>query len=130
MRKGHKKLEIVNGKKHAVWKNVVKFHDARRAMNTLLADDGVSEEDRMSQSRHSNNKQNRKYNQSKAAADRVRIAQNKILRLEGREPAPAAPSGANGRWKAELKELKETFESGLLPEDLYRAAVQRVMASR
>ncbi len=127
---GTQKTRIVNGKKHAVWKNVVKFHDARRAMNTLLADDGVSEEDRMSQSRHSNNKQNRKYNQSKAAADRVRIAQNKILRLEGREPAPAAPSGANGRWKAELKELKETFESGLLPEDLYRAAVQRVMASR
>jgi hypothetical protein len=33
-------------------------------------------------------------------------------------------------WKAELRDLKETFDAGLLPEDLYKSEVAGVMRRR
>ena len=43
---------------------------------------------------------------------------------------PEAIAAPATHWKAELRELKATFDEGLLPEDLYKAEVATVMANR
>jgi hypothetical protein len=51
-------------------------------------------------------------------------------------PAPqAGPTVSIGPekafdWKGELRELKETFDAGLLPENVYNAEVAAVMRKR
>jgi hypothetical protein len=72
----------------------------------------------------------RQYNQSPAAVERIRLAQNAAL-VPVNTPEPiAAPATTANDWKAELRELKATFDEGLLPEDLYKAEVVNVMANR
>jgi integrase len=45
-------------------------------------------------------------------------------------PVPVAPPPSVSDWKTELKELKDLKDAGLLPDDLYRAEVSKVMANR
>jgi len=122
--------EKVTAKGRKVWKNLVKFHDTRRTNITQMDELGLQEKDMMKVSGHKTVAMSRRYNQSKKAAESVRIAQNAALGKEASAPAAVAPSPSNGDWKASLKDLKETFEAGLLPEDLYRAEVSKVLESR
>lgn len=125
-----KRVRGKNGQLVTVWKNLVKFHDTRRTVVTDLDVLGLQEKDIMSQTGHKTVAMSRRYNQSKQAAERVRKAQNEALGFGGGEAVPVAPVASVRDWKAELRDLKETFEAGLLPEDLYRAEVQKVMAGR
>jgi hypothetical protein len=105
-----------NGK----WKNLVRFHDTRRSAVTGM-DTLASEADTQVVSGHKTKSMARQYNQSKAAVDRIRTAQNAAMQTE-----PAASSD----WKSALKELKALFDDGLLPEDLYRTEVATVLSKR
>lgn len=129
---GSQKIRISKtGKRRKVWKNLVKFHDARRSAETNDDINKVEERDRMKVRGHKTVSQSRKYNQSQEAAERVREKQNAMLAgVTVEEPKPIAPVASVSDWKASLKELKETFDQGLIPEDLYRAEVSKVMASR
>jgi integrase len=117
-------------KKRMVWKNLVKFHDTRRTMVSLLDELDIEERDTMKVSGHATASMNRRYNQSKAAANRIRIAQNKLLGFGAKEALPTAPTSPVRDWKAALLELKELHENGLLPEDVYKVEVSKVMANR
>jgi hypothetical protein len=46
------------------------------------------------------------------------------------QPAPSKTPPAAFDWKAELRDLKEAFDAGLLPEDLYKTEVTAVMRKR
>jgi len=107
-----------NGK----WKNLVRFHDTRRSAVTGM-DTLASEADTQVVSGHKTKSMVRQYNQSKAAVERIRLAQNAALSVTA-EPT------ATSDWKAELKELKAIFDEGLLPEDLYKKEVTDVLAKR
>jgi integrase len=113
-----------------VWKNLVMFHDTRRTMNTMADVLGLQERDIMANTGHKTTSQSRRYNQSKESADRLRLAQNTLLRVSTTEPVAAVPVGPHGDWKGVLKELKELKESGLLPEALYIFEVSKVLANR
>lgn len=122
--------KIKSGKIVKVWKNLVKFHDTRRTNVTAMDDIGIAERDNMSVSGHKTVGQNRKYNQSKKAAQRVRDAQNTKLGLGVALAAPVASAASVRDWKAELRELKEAFDAGLLPEESYKVEIAKVMANR
>lgn len=42
----------------------------------------------------------------------------------------AGPISAKADWKAELADLKEAFQGGLIPKPIYHAEVSKVMAAR
>ena len=109
------------------WQNLVRFHDTRRAAITGMDILGGSEADTQVVSGHKTKSMARQYNQSKAAVERIRVAQNAAM---GPVSVPEAIAVPATHWKAELRELKATFDEGLLPEDLYRAEVATVMANR
>ena len=44
------------------------------------------------------------------------------------EPSKAQPAAFD--WKTELRELKEAFDAGLLPEDVYKTEIAAVMRRR
>jgi hypothetical protein len=46
------------------------------------------------------------------------------------QPAASQAQPAAFDWKAELRDLKDAFDAGLLPEDLYKAEVAAVMHRR
>jgi len=95
---GSPKMRIAkNGKRVKTWKNLVTFHDTRRTMITRLDEAGIDERDTMKVGGHSTPSINRRFNQSKQAAERVRIAQNKMLGLGVTELAPSAPAASTGR---------------------------------
>jgi integrase len=120
------RVKLENGK----WKNLVRFHDTRRAAITGMDTIGGSEADTQVVSGHKTKSMARQYNQSPAAVERIRLAQNAAL-VPVNTPEPiAAPATTANDWKAELRELKATFDEGLLPEDLYKAEVVNVMANR
>jgi integrase len=104
-------------KENGRWVNKVLFYDSRRTARTKLDQLGVSQQDAMLTMGHRTDAMSIRYNQSLAGVDRVRDAQN------GKASAPR-------NWQAELKDLKAAFDDRLLPEDLYRAEVSRVMSQR
>jgi integrase len=111
-------------KGHQRYKTLVKFHDTRRTVVTMLNDSGLRGEDIRKGTGHSE-AMNRRYDQS-VAVEKIRAVMYGTA-----TPAPmSAPAPCVRNWKAELKELKEVFDSGVLPEDEYRTAVSKVMASR
>lgn len=115
----------LNRKGKQVWKNLVRFHDTRRSAVTNMDALSVSESDMQVVSGHKTTKMIRQYNQSQAAVKRIRDAQNAAMR--GTQPT-TEPKTSN--WKAELKELKAALDEGLLPEDVYKEQVKRVMDNR
>ena len=117
------RVKLDNGK----WQNLVRFHDTRRAAITGMDILGGSEADTQVVSGHKTKSMARQYNQSKAAVERIRVAQNAAMGPVNTPEPIAAPATD---WKAELRELKATFDEGLLPEDLYKAEVATVMANR
>lgn len=121
------------GKLRRVEKNLVKFHDTRRSMNTMLEDEGVEERHMMGQSGHLTPGQNRKYSQSRKAADVAREAQNRILAKEkGQTPEPVSkvvPAVSDEVLMGHLKELATMFKDGLLSREKYDYMTTRLMTS-
>lgn len=115
-----------------VTKKLVTFHDTRRTMVTSL--EGMAERHIQKVSGHKTVSMVRRYDQTDAA-ELVRQVQNEKLAAksgEGKAPLPVAeaPVASGSDWKAELRDLKDMLDAGLLPEDIYRAEVAKVMASR
>ncbi len=109
-----------------IWKHTILFYDARRTLVTKLDQLGLQEKDIMRAAGHKTSKMSRRYNQSKESAKLMQAAVNGTATV----PTPSVPVKVVVGWKAELKELKEAFEDGLLPEDLYKIEAAKVMAAR
>jgi integrase len=113
------------------WKNLVMFHDTRRTAETRDDEIEIAERDRMIVRGHKTVSQSRRYNQSTLAAERARQKQNEAIAKKRAGTLGAAPEPQRGKdLKAELAELKELFDGGLLPEDIYKSEVAKVVATR
>lgn len=100
----------------------VKFYDARRTHASMLRSAGVDMADIRENLGHAPN--------SPVTGDYIQVTPHtKNIReklRKGNQTTPvqsSAPAASKGDWKAELMELKEAFDSGLLPEDVYKAEV-------
>lgn len=110
-------------------KNLVMFHDTRRSAITTLDELGVEEKDIMANSGHQTTKMSRRYNQSKAASERVRIAQNKMPGV-GITQADSISPGSSSDWMSELTQLKALLDGGILSQEEFGVEKARVMANR
>jgi integrase len=120
------------GKLTKVWKNLVKFHDTRRTNVTEMDELEIQEKDIMRVSGHKNPSQSRKYNQSKKAAERVRLAQNKKLGLAVAvsDGSSVASVASMSDWKTRIRDLKEMLDGGLLTNEAYLTLVRDVIAQK
>jgi len=103
----------------------VRFHDSRRTVVTTLMDAGVQMADIRKVTGHKSNVIHQYDQSTKGSMERVKTVQNALLgktvKVEG--------SGSKD-VKAALAELKELLDGGLLPKDIYKAEVAKVMTSR
>lgn len=109
------------------WENTVLFYDSRRTARTRLDEAGVSREDAKKQLGHLTDSQSEDYDKSEAHVKRISVASRSQKTYA---PVAVAPALAVRDLKAQLKELKDLFEDGLLPEELYRAEVAKALSNR
>jgi hypothetical protein len=115
------------GKVRKVWKNLVKFHDTRRTMITTLDEAGIEERDTMAAAGHTTTSQNRRYNQSKAAAERIRLAQNRVIAERAGGSGVIAQRDGDDVL-SRLEKLAGMFEKGMLTEQEFGAFKARMIA--
>lgn len=113
------------------------FHDTRRTHVATLDELDLQEKDFTADSGHSTTEMSRRYSQSKKAAEGVRNAENKAqgaataLNAEDvPQTPPIKPSMGIGDWKAEIRELKEMLDGGMLTAQEFAAEKAKVMATR
>jgi len=112
------------------------LYDARRTHSVLLDAHDVSKDDRKSQMGHATDGMSDLYNASSMAhVKRIRAAfgakpTQDTTEVVSTQPAPSQTQPVAFDWKAELKDLKEAFDAGLLPEDQYKIEVAAVMRRR
>lgn len=103
------------------------LYDARRTASNLLDSHGVNKDDRKTQMGHETDEMSDLYNAGSIA--HVKRIREKFGAKPVSTPEPP-PAPAAFDWKAELKDLKEAFDAGLLPEDLYKTEAATVMQRR
>jgi integrase len=114
----------------------VMLYDARRTHSVLLDAAGVSRDDRKTQMGHSTDAMSDAYNKTSIAhVKRIRAAFGSKPAQDDAQPVPTLPAPYKEQetafdWKGELRDLKEAFDAGLMPEDLYRAEVAAVLRRR
>jgi hypothetical protein len=112
------------------------LYDARRTHSVLLDAHDVSKDDRKSQMGHATDGMSDLYNASSMAhVKRIRAAfgtkpTQDTTEVVSTQPAPSQAQPVAFDWKAELRDLKEAFDAGLLPEDQYKIEVAAVMRRR
>lgn len=112
------------------------LYDARRTHSVLLDAHDVSKDDRKSQMGHTTDGMSDLYNASSLAhVKRIRAAfgtkpTQDTTEVVSTQPAPSQAQPVAFDWKAELRDLKEAFDAGLLPEDLYKSEVTAVLRRR
>ena len=120
------------------WERVVKacglpkgtiLYDARRTASNLLDEHGVNKDDRKTQMGHDTDEMATLYNAASIAhVKRIREAFGAKSKPVSTPEPPPAPAPFD--WKAELKDLKEALDAGLLPEALYNTEAAAVMQRR
>jgi integrase len=132
--------------------NLVRIHDTRRTMATQASEDGVHSDDWRKQTGHKSDVYQQYDQDTEAGVERVVAAQNKRIAAERAEktqaveainamlqakynpkptvPAAIAPVAPVRDLKAVLTEYKELFQAGLMPEDVYKDAVAKALATR
>jgi integrase len=112
------------------------LYDSRRTHSLLLDSHDVSKDDRKTQMGHSTDGMSDLYNKTSIAhVKRIRDAfktkpTQEVTEAVSTQPAASQAQPAAFDWKAELRDLKDAFDAGLLPEDLYKAEVAAVMHRR
>jgi integrase len=109
------------------------LYDARRTHSHLLDRHDVSKDDRKAQMGHTTDAMSDLYNQTSiAGARRIREAFRPKATTGPVTTSPEPPKAQQTAfdWKTELAQLKEAFDAGLLPDDLYRAEIASVMQRR
>jgi integrase len=114
----------------------VMLYDARRTHSHLLDAHHVSKDDRKTQMGHFTDAMSDAYNKTSIAhVKRIREAFSKgkdeepaTAALSQPEPSKAQPAPFD--WKADLEDLKDAFDAGLLPEDVYKNEIAGVMRRR
>jgi integrase len=112
------------------------LYDARRTHSVILDAHDVSKDDRKTQMGHVTDAMSDGYNtKSIAHVKRILVAFRKKTAQETPEavstqPEPSKAQPAAFDWKTELRELKEAFDAGLLPEDVYKTEIAAVMRRR
>lgn len=128
---------LFNSQGRALWDNQVRFHDSRRTALSEMDRADIDERDIQLTSGHKTKRMARRYNQSKAAVERVRKAQNaKLLEQAQQLQARQLPQASNppavhspSVLKEELRQLKALYDEGLIPVDIYKAEIGKLMAS-
>lgn len=110
---------VLNEKGKPRFKNLVRFHDTRRAAKTAHTQAGVTEADSMSVMGHKNVEVHRGYDQDKQAALRMKAVLNKHIAGTDVVPLVAGPVAKDGYDKiAALKDLIAMRNAGdITPEE-------------
>jgi integrase len=112
------------------------LYDARRTHSVLLDANDVTKDDRKTQMGHSTDPMSDLYNKTSIAhARRIQEAFRKKATQDTHEDVSTQPAASQAQaaafdWRAELRDLKDAFDGGLLPEDVYKTEVAAVMHRR
>jgi len=102
------------------------LYDARRTHSVLLDANDVTKDDRKTQMGHSTDPMSDLYNKTSIAhARRIQEAFRKKATQDTHEDVSTQPAASQAQaaafdWRAELRDLKDAFDGGLLPEDVYK----------
>jgi len=124
--------EVIRRKNRTVKydRSTCRWHDARRTATTTISSlENLTDVDRRRTLGISAETQAR-YDQTQSAI-KVRDALDRKLGAESQAATNCSGNGENATdWMTALKELKSAFDAGLLPDEIYKAEVMRVMSSR